>query len=56
MTEQKKPYVKPELERVKLVPDEAVLGGCKTTDGGGIGTSSPAGNCATASCVDNATS
>jgi len=53
MTEQKKPYVKPELERVKLVPDEAVLGGCKTDAGGGL---LPAGNCATASCVANATS
>lgn len=26
----KKPYVKPELERVLLVPEEAVLAGCKT--------------------------
>ena len=24
-----KPYVKPRIERVKLVPQETVLGGCK---------------------------
>lgn len=49
----KKQYVKPEMERVQLVPEEAVLGGCKTTSGGGIGTDFPSGNCATAtpSCV-----
>lgn len=49
----KKQYVKPEMERVQLVPEEAVLGGCKTTSGGGIGTEFPSGNCATAtpSCV-----
>jgi hypothetical protein len=28
-------YVKPVVESVTLVPDEAVLGGCKTSNGGG---------------------
>ena len=28
--ETKKEYQKPEFTRVKLVPEEAVLGGCKT--------------------------
>jgi hypothetical protein len=27
---EKRPYVKPEMEQVKLVPEEAVLAGCKT--------------------------
>jgi hypothetical protein len=27
----KKAYRKPEIKRVKLVPEEAVLGGCKTS-------------------------
>jgi len=27
----KKPYLKPEIKQVQLKPDEAVLGGCKTT-------------------------
>ncbi|NLF13098.1 MAG: hypothetical protein GX597_15030 [Anaerolineaceae bacterium] len=49
----RKPYVKPEMERIQLVPEEAVLGGCKTTSGGGIGTDFPSGNCVTATpyCV-----
>lgn len=31
----KRRYVKPTVESVRLVPDEAVLGGCKTLSGGG---------------------
>lgn len=30
----KKPYVKPELNKVPLKPEEAVLGGCKIVSGG----------------------
>ncbi len=33
----KKPYAKPQIQEVPLRPDEAVLGGCKTS-----GTSGPA--------------
>lgn len=29
--EQKKPYQKPRIRRVELRPQEAVLGGCKTS-------------------------
>ncbi|HEV8436079.1 MAG TPA: hypothetical protein VGR95_21905 [Thermoanaerobaculia bacterium] len=32
---QRKPYQKPEASRFPLRPDEAVLGFCKTTSGGG---------------------
>ena len=36
MTEKrKKAYRKPEIKRVRLMPEEAVLGGCKTTGGPG---------------------
>lgn len=27
----KKPYIKPEIRKVTLTPEEAVLGNCKTT-------------------------
>ena len=43
----KQPYVKPELKRVDLRPEEAVLGNCKvgTTAGPGSGGScAPAGS------------
>jgi len=30
---EKKPYMKPEIKRVHLRPEEAVLGGCKTAPG-----------------------
>lgn len=55
---QRRPYDRPEMERVRLVPDEAVLGGCKISSGGGVGTEIPAGNCQTVTpaCVTNATS
>jgi len=33
----KKPYEKPELTRVILKPEEAVLAACKTNNGGGPG-------------------
>jgi hypothetical protein len=39
---QKKPYRKPELTQVALRPDEAVLGACKISGGGG-----PIGTCGT---------
>jgi hypothetical protein len=32
---EKRPYVKPEIKQVQLKPEEAVLGGCKTTSGAG---------------------
>lgn len=35
---QKKPYQKPRLEEVKLVPEEAVLAFCKTASGLGTTT------------------
>jgi hypothetical protein len=31
----KKPYLKPEVKQVQLKPEEAVLGGCKTTTSAG---------------------
>ena len=36
----KPPYSKPELRRVELRPDEAVLGNCKTTGSAGPGSGS----------------
>ena len=44
----RKPYAKPELRRVSLRPEEAVLGACKTIAGtasGGAG-----GSCSIVSC------
>ena len=35
--QQKKPYIKPELQQVPLRPEEAVLGNCKTTGVSGPG-------------------
>ena len=32
-TNKKKPYKKPQLQEVKLVPEEAVLTACKTANG-----------------------
>ena len=46
----RKPYHKPEIERVRLVPEEAVLGGCKMT-GGDAGPGSTCG----LGCVDAST-
>jgi len=42
----KRPYAKPELTRVGLRPEEAVLGACKTA-GGGAGAG---GSCSLVSC------
>jgi len=33
----KKPYAKPQIQEVPLRPDEAVLGGCKTSGTSGAG-------------------
>jgi hypothetical protein len=33
----KKPYAKPQIQEVPLRPDEAVLGGCKTSSTAGPG-------------------
>jgi len=33
--DERKPYVKPEIQEVPLRPDEAVLGGCKTASTSG---------------------
>jgi hypothetical protein len=35
--ESKKPYTKPQIQEVPLRPDEAVLGGCKTSSISGAG-------------------
>jgi len=37
--EKRKPYVKPAIASVNLIPDEAVLGNCKT--GSSIGPTNP---------------
>ncbi len=33
--DKRKPYAKPEIKRVPLRPEEAILGFCKTTTGAG---------------------
>jgi hypothetical protein len=43
----KRPYSKPDIKQVALRPEEAVLGACKATSGGGSGPGS--GNCRTPS-------
>ena len=45
----KKPYVKPEIKKVSLRPEEAVLGFCKTNVVAGPLSSA----CATLSCLSN---
>jgi len=47
---QKKPYVKPEVRRVPLRPEEAVLGGCKTASGG----AGSGGSCNVVLCLTQA--
>ena len=42
----KRPYVKPEIKQVALRPEEAVLGACKASSGGG-GSGPGGGNCRT---------
>ena len=48
---EKKPYQKPLIEKVRLVAEEAVLGGCKgadsSTGSGSVINCSPAGPCST---------
>jgi hypothetical protein len=48
----KRPFTKPELRRIDLKPEEAVLGSCKmsaSSGPGAVGTCSPAGAaCSTA--------
>ena len=39
------PYLKPEVKKVMLRPEEAVLGGCKITTAGGIGNPSDCTTC-----------
>ena len=51
----KKQYVKPVVEKVSLVPNEAVLGGCKTLSTGSAEYEALDG-CAAASCVTDANS
>lgn len=44
----KKPYLKPQLRRVDLRPEEAVLGNCKTTGAAGpTPTCDALGSCST---------
>jgi hypothetical protein len=42
----KRPYSRPEVRRVKMRPEEAVLGGCKTNMIAGPGNA----NCTTVAC------
>ena len=44
----RQPYVAPEITKVPLRPEEAVLGSCKTAGTSGVG----ADNCMTAACAD----
>lgn len=48
--ELKKPYAKPQVKRVELRAEEAVLGACKTNNSAGPGAS----KCTTLSCSTNA--
>lgn len=45
---QKKKYVKPELKKVKLLAEEAVLGNCKAA----TGATSKVGRCQSAGCAN----
>jgi hypothetical protein len=47
---EKKPYVKPEVRRVPLRPEEAVLGGCKAAAGG----AGSGGSCNVVLCLTQA--
>lgn len=44
----RKPYLKPAIERIKLVTSETLAAGCKTESGGPIG---GAGNCVAIGCI-----
>jgi hypothetical protein len=48
-------YEKMTVERVRLVPEEAVLGGCKTSTTSSAFATRGSG-CVTSSCVNNANS
>ena len=41
----RKPYCTPKIEQVHLMPQEAVLGGCKVAGGGSAGPGDVSGNC-----------
>jgi len=41
----KKPYVRPEVKQVPLRPEEAVLGGCKTSGSNGPSGAGDPNNC-----------
>lgn len=47
-TPNRKVYVKPEATKVLLRSEEAVLGGCKTSNGGGVGSPADCTTCSTA--------
>ena len=46
---QKKPYSKPEVAAIDLVPGEVLLEGCKTSSGNGAGDITP--DCLDDSCI-----
>ncbi len=46
-TPKKKTYVTPEATKVLLRAEEAVLGGCKMSTGGGVGSPSDCTTCST---------
>ncbi|MBL7114620.1 MAG: hypothetical protein ISS35_02550 [Kiritimatiellae bacterium] len=46
---QKKPYSKPEVAAIDLVPGEVLLEGCKTSTGGGAGDVTP--DCIDDTCI-----
>jgi len=54
MNETKKTYVKPAIEGVYLLPDEAVLGGCKMSDTQSAPSLERTG-CETSNCVTDST-
>jgi hypothetical protein len=43
--EERRPYVKPELRRVTLKPEESLAAGCKTPSGPGPVTNCNVGDC-----------
>jgi len=48
--EKRKPYVKPVIASVNLIPDEAVLGNCKTSGVNGPSGDPPVATCAVSAC------
>lgn len=51
----RKPYVKPHIEQVRLVPEEAVLVACRGIGKGGPDISPGCGATGGGQCVDSAT-